>query len=151
MEMINDPAKLFEKGIALLKRGYPADAMEYFEKMLSLGHKRSACYSWLGIAMARSNWDLEMAEKLCRMAVKKDFYIPQYYINLAEVYLLRGNKAKAIETLHAGLKVDSDSRFIWRELGKFGERRRPLLPFLSRKNLVNRWLGLFFFKMCIRK
>lgn len=151
METENNPTKLFEKGMVLLRRGYPGDAMEYFEKMLSIGHKSSACYSWLGIALARSRWDLEMAEELCRTAVKRDFYIPQFYVNLAEVYLLRGNKAKAIETLQAGLEVDSESRAIWRELEKLGSRSRPVIPFLSRNNPVNRYLGRLFSRMGIRK
>lgn len=151
METENNPTKLFERGMALLKRGYPGDAMEYFEKLLSLGHKGSACYSWLGIAMARSKWDMEMAEELCRIAVKRDFYVPQFYVNLAEVYLLKGNKAKAIETLRAGLKVDSDSEVIWRELDKFGARNRPAIPFLSRNNPVNRYLGLLLSKIGARR
>ena len=147
METVDEATRLFDKGLALIKRGYPAEAMECLEQVISLGHRGSACYSWLGLAMARSKWDMAKAEEVCKMAVKKDFFVPQYYINLAEVYKLRGNKVKAIETLEAGLELDSENKAILKELYKFGARKRPVIPFLSRGNAINKLLGTFLSKM----
>jgi len=147
METVDEATRLFDKGLALIKRGYPAEAMECLEQVISLGHKSSACYSWLGVAMARSKWDMAKAEEFCKMAVKKDFYVPQYYINLAEVYQLKGNKAKAIKTLEAGLKLDSENKAILKELYKFGARKPPLIPFLSRGNAINKLLGIVLLKI----
>jgi len=143
----DEAAKLLERGLALIKRGYPVEAIECLEQLISSGHKSSACYSWLGVAMARSRWDIDKAEEFCKMAVKKDFYVPQYYLNLAEIYKLRGNKIRAIETLEAGLKVDNENRAILKELYKYGARRRPTLPFLSRGNPINKNLGIFLSKL----
>lgn len=151
METKRDAINLFERGMALIKRGYPVDAVNCFEHVLEMGHKSSACYSWLGVAMARSRWDMARAEEFCRMAVKKDFYIPQYYINLAEVYSLKGNKAKAIETLNAGLKVDGDSKVILKELKKFGARKRPVITFLPRENSMNKYLGRLLSELSLRR
>ena len=146
METGDEATKLFDKGLALIKRGYPAEAMECLEQVIRLGHRGSACYSWLGVAMARSKWDMAKAEEFCKMAVKKEFYVPQYYINLAEVYKLRGNKVKAIETLEAGLELDSENKAILKELYKFGARRRPVIPILSRENPINKELGIILSK-----
>lgn len=151
METGDEATRLFEKGLALIKRGYPAEAMECLEQVISLGHKSSACYSWLGVAMARSKRDMAKAEELCKMAVKKDFYVPQFYINLAEVYKLRGNKVKAIETLEAGLKLDSENKAILKELYKFGARKRPAIPILSRENPINKQLGIALSKIRKKK
>ncbi|MEK7713370.1 MAG: hypothetical protein AAB302_01370 [Deltaproteobacteria bacterium] len=96
--------------------------------------------------MARSKWDMAKAEEFCKMAVKKEFYVPQYYINLAEVYKLRRNKVKAIETLEAGLELDSENKAILKELYKFGARRRPVIPILSRENPINKELGIILSK-----
>lgn len=141
METDDIAKNLLEKGIALLKRGYPTEAMECLEQLLNMGNKSSACYSWLGIAMARSKWDMAKAEEFCKKAVKKEFYVPQYYINLAEVYKLKGNKAKAIQILEAGLKLDSENKAILKELNKYGVRAQPAIPFLARENTVNIQLG----------
>lgn len=141
METGDEAKKLLDKGIALLKRGYPTEAMECLEEIITMGHKSSACYSWLGVAMARSKWDMVKAEEYCKIAVKKDFYVPQYYINLAEVYKLKGNKPKAIQILEAGLKLDSENEAILKELNKFGVRARPTISFLARENAINIQIG----------
>ncbi|MBM2838183.1 MAG: hypothetical protein HW415_808 [Deltaproteobacteria bacterium] len=147
METVDEATRLFDKGLALIKRGYPAEAIQYLEQVISLGHKSSACYSWLGVAMARSKWDMAKAEEFCKMAVKKEFYMPQYYINLAEVYKLKGNKVKAIKTLEAGLKLDSENKVILKELYKFGARKGPAIPILSRENPINKQLGIVLSKI----
>jgi tetratricopeptide (TPR) repeat protein len=147
MKTVDEATRLFDKGLALIKRGFPAEAMECLEQIIHLGHKGSACYSWLGVAMARSKWDMARAEELCKMAIKKDFYVPQYYVNLAEVYKLRGNKVKAIETLEAGLELDNENKALLKELYKFGARKRPAIPILSRENPINKQLGIVLSKI----
>lgn len=151
MEDINDPQKLFERGLALIKRGYPADAVEYFEKALEMGNKNSVCYSWLGLAIARSRGSMSRAEELCRKAVKDGFYWPQHYLNLAEVYMLLGKKSKAIKALEAGLKVDGSNHDILNELQMLGIRKNPPIPFLSRSNPINKYLGIISAKLGLKK
>jgi tetratricopeptide (TPR) repeat protein len=148
--MEEEPQKLFEKGVALIKRGHPGDAMEYFERLIAMGYRSSACYSWLGLALARSGGDPSRAEELCKKAIEKEFYWPQYYLNLAEVYLLEDKKTWAIETLEKGLKLDPNNEAILKELGKLGIRGRPVIPFLSRSNPVNKYLGLLLSKLGLR-
>lgn len=145
-----NPKAIFEEGMSLIAKGQPGDAMERFEKLIDMGYKNPSCYSWLGITMARSKWDLAEAEKCCKLALKMDNSRPQFYLNLAEVYTLKGLTAKAIDTLKAGLKVDKRNRAILTELAKFGIRRRPPIPFLSRGNFVNKHVGLFLAKMGLR-
>jgi len=150
MDDTANPKAIFDEGMSLIARGHPGAAMEYFEKLINLGHKHPSCYSWLGITMARSKWDLAEAEKCCKLALQMDRTKPQYFLNLAEVYAQKGLKDKAIETLKSGLKVDKRNRAILTELAKFGIRRPPPLPFLSRENFINKQLGLFLAKIGLR-
>jgi len=93
-------ARLFKRGISLLRRGYPEDAAECLEKVLEMSYDSAACNSWLGVAIARSRYgDIIKAEEYCKKAIKKAYYRPQYHNNLAEVYLIWGKKRKAIEAL----------------------------------------------------
>lgn len=140
--MEEDSQKLYERGVSLIKRGHPGDAVEHLEKALEKGYKSSACYSWLGLAIARSGRQrISTAEEFCKKAIEKEFYWPRYYINLAEVYLIWGKKEKAIKTLEAGLKIDKNNSAILKELQKLGIRKSPLIPFLSRTNPINKYLG----------
>ena len=143
-----DPKKVFEKGLAMLKRGYPGDAVDYLEKAMEKGLRSSACYSWLGLAAARSvRYIISKAEDFCMKAIKMDFYWPQYYLNLAEVYLIWGKKERAVKTLEEGLKIDRDNFDILNELERIGVRRRPLIPFFSRSNSINRYLGKILYTL----
>lgn len=152
MEMEEEPQKLFEKGVAMLKRGYPGDAVDCLEKALEKGFKSSACYSWLGLAYARSGRKIiSKAEELCMKAIKMDFVWSQYYLNLAEVYVIWGKKEKAIKTLEEGLKIDRDNTEILNELERLGVRRRSLLPFLPRSNPINKYLGKILYKVGLRR
>ncbi len=148
-EIVN-PKAFFEEGMSLITKGSPGAAMEFFEKLIEQGHKHPSCYSWLGITMARTKWDLVEAEKCCKLALQMDKTKPQYYLNLAEVYIQKDLKDKAIDTLKAGLRVDRRNRAIHTELAKFGIRRSPPIPFLSRESFINKHLGLFLAKIGLR-
>ena len=151
METEEEPQKLFEKGLAMLKRGYPGDAVDCLEKALEKGLRSSACYSWLGLAYARSGRQIiSKAEELCLKAIKMDFYWPQYYQNLAEVYVIWGKKDKAIKTLEEGLKVDRDNIDILNAFEQLGIRKRPVIPFLSRSHPINKYLGKFLSNLGLR-
>lgn len=151
MDMEEEPQKLFEKGVSLLKRGYPGDAVDHLEKAMEKGLRSSACYSWLGLAYARSGRQIiSKAEELCLKAIKMDFVWPQYYLNLAEVYVIWGKKEKAIKTLEEGLKIDRDNIDILNAFEELGIRKRPAIPFLSRSNPLNKYLGKFLSKLGLR-
>lgn len=139
-------------GLGMLKRGHSGDAVDCLEKALEAGFKGSACYSWLGLAYARSGRQIiSKAEELCLKAIKMDFYWPQYYLNLSEVYLIWGKKDKAIRALEAGLKIDKNNDAILNELHRLGIRRSPVIPSLSRINPINKYLGKILYKVGLRR
>lgn len=139
-----------DKGLALLKRGKPSEAVRYFEEILEGGTRNPACLSFLGLAIARSRGDFVKAERLCKEAIRKEFYWPHFYRNLAEVYLLWGKKSWAIKTLEKGLRIDGANSDLLKELEKLGSRAKPPIPFLSRANPVNKFIGKFLSKTGLR-
>jgi hypothetical protein len=99
------------------------------------------CFSFLGYGVAEYEGKLREGLALCKHAVKVEFYEPDNYMNLAAVELLRQNRRKAARAIKHGLRLDPEHRGLRRVLRKLGQRRRPVVPFLNRRNLVNRLLG----------
>lgn len=150
--MEEEPVKLFKRGLKLLRRGYPEDAVVCFSKIVDMNYDSAACYSWLGLAIARSKYgDIAKAEQYCRKAVKKAFYQPRYYVNLAEVYILWGKKRRAVDALESCLKLDDGNIGARRKLTSMGLRKRPVIPFLSRSNPLNKYLGIILTRLGIRR
>lgn len=67
------------------------------------------------------------------------------YLNLGRAYLGGRMKKEAIETFREGLRIDRKNKALHWELRKAGIRRKPVLPFLSRTNFINRGLGILLY------
>ena len=79
---------------------------------------------------------------LCQKAVAEDMLRSDFYLNLGKAYIKANQKAKALETFQRGLEVTDQDAELAREFRKFGIRELPVLKLLSRKNLLNRVLGM---------
>jgi hypothetical protein len=66
------------------------------------------------------------------------------YLNLAKAYLAAEKKPDAIAALNSGMKYDRNNREIKKELMSLGVRKKPLLPFLDRSHILNKYLGMVF-------
>ncbi len=88
--------------------------------------------------------------KICQRALKKlgtpvtpeeKSLYASFYLNLGRAYLAGGEKKSSIDAFINGLKFDkSDHDLLW-ELRKLGVRKGPPIPFLSRNNPLNKFLG----------
>ena len=130
------------KGIMLLKKGHAIDAVFLFEELIEKVGKNSAAYSLLGLAMAKAKVEIKKAEKYCIEAIKMQPSRADYYNNLAEVYIIARKRNKAIKVLERGAKACKNKKPLLKEWRKLGMRKSPPLPFLSRSNPVNKYLGL---------
>ena len=79
--------------------------------------------------------------KLCEHAVRIQFYEPDNHLNSARVHLLARNRRAAVEAIGRGLKLDPHHAALRGLRQEIGIRKRPVLPFLSRNNPLNRLLG----------
>ena len=82
--------------------------------------------------------------RLCRHAIALEFYQPENYVNLARTCMLSDRyRRDAFEAVREGLEVDSDHPELLELHRELGKRRRPVIPFLSRGNILNRLGGWF--------
>jgi len=126
------------------------EAMEVFEKYLpklsgdgDLQDKRfaAAAFSYYGLCVAMVRRKYADALKYCNISVKANFMDPEHRINLALVYLERDDRKNAVRNLEAGLRLQPSNKRIQKIFSEIGRRKPVTLPFLSRRNPINVWLG----------
>lgn len=67
---------------------------------------------------------------------------PILYLNLGRAYVAARRKKDAIEALNKGLHYDKGNRVLKKELLLLGVRKKPVVPFLSRSNPINKYIGI---------
>jgi len=137
------------EAVSLTKEGQYEEALHSFEKHLdrlaggTIGDKRvsASAFSYYGLCVAMVRRRYADAVKYCQISLRTNPLEPQHRANLALVYMERNDRAKAVETLNSGLRLDGRNRRIHRILDDLGRRKPPVIPFLSRDNPLNVWLG----------
>jgi predicted Zn-dependent protease len=131
----------FRKALGALRDGHPDEALPHIQRAVELEPENPFYKSYLGVAIARAEQRWADAEDLCDSAVRRKRDQPQLYLNLAEVYAAAGRRQDAVETLLMGIRYAQRDSRIQRTLNELSLRRRPVIPFLRRENLINRRLG----------
>jgi Flp pilus assembly protein TadD len=136
-----DALAQFKRGMELLGNGFANDAIEFLRKAAE-GEKRNPYYlSFLGVSVARGRKKWSAALELCESAVRLKPNEPQFYLNLAEVYMSAGQREDAVDILDSASKQFRLNARVRRERNRLGERQSPILPFLDRQHFLNRNLG----------
>jgi len=136
------PEEFFRAGIALLRRKQFQDALRAFKHALDLDPEDARYLSFYGLCLAATGRNPGEGVQLCEAAAEKEFYRPELHLNLGRAHLIQGRPEKAQKAFREGLALDEQNREIIRELENMGVRKRPTLPFLNRKNPLNKWSGL---------
>lgn len=123
-------------------------ALKCFEKALELERDPIAC-SGLAYCLAKERGAFSQAKSLCAEALRQDPRNVEHYLLMGRIYALAGNKRDAIRIFRKGLKIGFN-RQIQDELEALGKRKSPVLPFLDRKNPINKYLGKLFVKLGLR-
>ena len=142
--------KSYSKGVESIAKGDFLSGLAYFEAAIELAKKVEKIapppkyLSHYGLCLAMVSTKSQTALELCESAVAVEFYNPDLFHNLARVHLRMGRRDRAYPVLLRGLQLHPGHRGILGDLRSLGIRRRPVLPFLSRANPVNRLLGAVF-------
>ena len=123
----------WEIGLALLRKAARKEVKE--SKLPSL------YYSYLGYGAANFEGERKDGLALCLHAVRVGSEEPENFLNLARVYLLAGDRRRAVAAIQHGLKVDSRHPGLLEQRRSMGYRRKPVVSFLSRDSWINRFLG----------
>jgi tetratricopeptide (TPR) repeat protein len=103
--------------------------------------KAAAGLSYFGLCLALVQKKYKAAAELCKRAIDLEFYNGDHYANYARVYLLIGNRRKALETVETGMKIAPENDQLKKVRLELGVRSRPALPFLDRSHPINVSLG----------
>lgn len=123
------------------------DVLEEFLPVLSaegdLQDKRfaAAAFSYYGLCVAMVRHKYAEAVKYCNISIKANFMDPEHRVNLALVYLERGDRKNAVKNLEAGLRLQPSNKRIHKIFAEIGRRKPVMFSFLSRKNPLNVWIG----------
>ncbi|HEY7745425.1 MAG TPA: tetratricopeptide repeat protein [Desulfuromonadales bacterium] len=139
---------LIRKGLAEIERGNTLVALVHFEDAARRDDS-PLVRSHLAFCLAKERRQMNKAAVLCNEALQEEPGNPVHYLNLGRIYLLAGQKNRAIQTWRRGLKVGRNPH-ISLELRRLGQRKPPLLRALGREHPVNKYLGLMLNKMGIR-
>ena len=137
------------EAVELTRQAKVSEAIPVFEEHLSvlaegtINDRRSAAasFSYYGLCVARVRRKYAESVKYCEISIRANPLDPEHRANLAMVYLERNDRARAVETLNSGLRLDRKNRRINSILDLIGRRRPPVIRFLSRDNPLNIWLG----------
>lgn len=133
--------KAFKEGLTHYRNSYYGKALPKFQQAVELNRQNPLYVSYLGLLLALAQKKYADAEQLCHAALRMKRNEPQFYLNLAEVYVRARQKSDAVETLSVGLRYTKRDARLTRALRRLGVRREPPLPFLKRRSFLNRHLG----------
>ncbi len=131
----------FELGERKYQQGDLAGALVCLQKAHDHDSSHARARSYLGLCLALHERRFERAVELCAFATKQEFFNPELFLNLARVYLAFGFKTEGRRYLLRGQMIDPANAVIGEMLDGLGDRRHPILPFLPRRHILNRWLG----------
>lgn len=136
---------IYERGLARCRQGEWKDGLvdlAFLAERCPKSEVPALCYSYLGYGLARHRGQIDQGIRLCRHAVRLEFYQPECYVNLARAALLSDRHRKvAAEAVLDGLDIDPEHDELLELQRQLGVRRSPPIPFLSRGNILNRALG----------
>lgn len=126
---------------SLLEQGRDAEAVVQLREAARRAPDHAQTRSLLGVAVARMPGGFEEARNLCESAARQEFFNPDLYANLAQIYLRVGRRAEALRYLRRGQMIDPGHEGLSAAVSDLGKRRLPVVPFLPRRHPVNRALG----------
>ena len=106
-------------------------------------------HSRLGYCIARERGHLTRAFDLCQSAIAHDPKNPIHYLYLGKVHQIAANQYEALQTLQQGMTLGNLPE-IERSLSRLGTRKPPVISALSRKNPLNKYLGIALSQIGLR-
>jgi len=136
-----DPATPLQEGLArYLARDLPGAHAAF-----GLAHRRASrdprAMSWYGLTLVVVERNLSLGALYCDEALRAAGPQPELLLNQARVQLSMGHRERAVRAIARGLELSPEDPALRAAQDAMGWRRRPVIPFLSRDNPLNAWLG----------
>jgi Flp pilus assembly protein TadD len=131
----------YEEGRAAFAARDVAGAHQAFERAHHKDGRDPRFMSWYGVTLVLVEKNSSLGVELCDQAVRMAGPDPELLLNQARISLSLNQRERAVRAIVRGLELfPEDPRLVAARDG-MGIRRPPVIPFLSRKNPLNRLLG----------
>lgn len=128
-------AEDFERGLIFLAEAYHRATGGKEGKLPSLA------LSYYGLCLALHKGKIKDGADFCQLAIDKEFYNAEHYLNLARVWFAGHSRRKGVDALNRGLSLEPHNADLLALRAEIGHRRRPVLGFLHRDHPLNVTLG----------
>lgn len=126
-------------------RRFQAGDREGAHEMFGLAYRRAPSdpriQSWYGLTLVLVERNSNLGVVLADGAVRNGRPDPELVINQSRVAMALGQRIRAVRALERGLAFHPGEQSLVAARVALGTRQRPVLPFLSRRNWLNRFLG----------
>jgi tetratricopeptide (TPR) repeat protein len=148
---VKPPAEYVKAARAHLRNGQRKQAYSILLQAMALYPGHAVILSYCGWLQAIVDKKYQSGIATCRKAFvafkasdphTAGIVYPILYLNLGRAFLAAGKKKVAIENFNQGLKHDRSHIELRKEMQLLGSRKKPLMPFLSRSNPINKYMGI---------
>jgi Flp pilus assembly protein TadD len=133
--------ELFRRAEMQINRGRFREASSILTQALKLAPDNPIYISQLGFCVGMLG-NLPDGEKMCRRAHKMAPTIPIVLVNLGRILVEKGLRQEARVLFAQAYQIDNTSSPAALELSRLGVRKPPVLPFLNRRHILNKYLGI---------
>jgi hypothetical protein len=130
-----------EAGLAAFRARDTHAAHQAFER----GHRRAARYpalmSWYGVTLVLVEKNSNLGVSLCDQAIRLAGPDPELVLNQARVHLALNQRERCMRAVARGLELWPQHAGLAAARDALGQRSSPVLPFLARKNPLNKLFG----------
>jgi tetratricopeptide (TPR) repeat protein len=135
-------------GKQLFAEGKVQEAHAAFGGALRRRSSDPRCRSWYGLTLILVEHNNNLGIRYCEEAVRASGGdSPESWLNLARACRALGYRERAIKAIERGLQLEEGHPPLRAELESLGERRRPVIGFLSRSHPLNRLFGRLRYKL----
>jgi tetratricopeptide (TPR) repeat protein len=134
--------KLFERGMALFRRGALNDAARSFRQRVDGGSVTPLHLSYCGLLAATVHGRKREGRELCERALEFGADEPEVVSNLARLYESNGEHRRAIRVLRRGLRATPEHPALLAQIQRLSPRQEPPLSLVHRNNPVNKLLAI---------
>jgi Flp pilus assembly protein TadD len=131
----------FAHGLARYEAGDLASAHAAFERAHRKAGNDPRMMSWYGLTLILVERNSNLGLLYCDQALRIAGPEPELCLNQARAHVALGQRERAVRALSRGLERAPEHAGLLAAQETLGWRRLPVLPFLSRDNPLNRWLG----------
>ena len=148
MENQEEAEKEFSQAMASIAVEDTLTALACLERAIRLWDY-PGWHSHLGYCIAKERGQYRKGLELCLSSLAAEPDHPGHFLNLARVHLISGDKVAALKVLREGMAKGGGPELV-QLLERLGTRTPPLIPMLSRKNPLNRYLGILLNRLGFR-